>query len=326
MLEERKKFTSSKLSVIRENIEKLISENFSDYKDQIAVVTTGSFGRDEASEESDLDWYLIAAKECTLLQKGSPESCDVVQKIELALKSIISKHVTKETGSTGTFGTLINEASLYQNYGGDKDTNQAFTRRMLYLLESRFLFNEPLYNKIKEKIVSLYIKEDIPDANINRFMLNDIIRYYRTICTDYEYKVSEEEKDWGLRKIKLRFSRKLIYFSGLITVAETCNMTREEKVKETLKLLSLTPIERISFISASVASSDTLTSTYCYFLEKISQKEVREELDDVTRENRFGSEIYRDLKNKSNLFSQEMELILNKLYPTSHPIHLGLIF
>lgn len=326
MLEERKQFTSSKLSEIRTSIEKLISEDFNDYKDQIAIVTTGSFGRDEASDESDLDWYLIAATECPLLSDKSPENVKIVKNIERKLKAVISKLVVKETGSTGTFSILVDEMSLYQNYGGDKDTNQAFTRRMLYLLESRYLFNESLYEKIKEKIVSLYIKEDIPDTNINRFMLNDIIRYYRTICTDYEYKVNEEEKDWGLRKIKLRFSRKLIYFSGLITVAETCNMTRTEKVNETLRLLSLTPIERIKTIAANTAPSDILTSTYCYFLEQISKKEIRQELDGVTRETRSSSETYRDLKNKSNIFSQEMELILNKLYPISHPIHLSLIF
>ncbi|WP_151909602.1 nucleotidyltransferase domain-containing protein [Aeromonas salmonicida] len=326
MLEERKKFTSSKLLVIRESIERLISEKFSDYKDQIAVVTTGSFGRDEASDESDLDWYVIAAKDCPLLRDESQENLSIVQSIVSELKALISKLVVKETGSTGTFSTLVDETSLYQNYGGDKDTNQAFTRRMLYLLESRYLFNESLYNIIKGNIVQLYIKEDIPDTNINRFMLNDIIRYYRTICTDYEYKVNEEEKEWGLRKIKLRFSRKLIYFSGLITVAQTCNMTRAKKVEETLRLLSLTPIERIIAITNNTAPSDTLISTYCYFLEKISQKEIRQELDDVTRETRSSSDTYRDLKNKSNIFSQEMELILKKLYPDSHPIYISLVF
>lgn len=201
MLEERKEFTSSKLLAIRESIERLISEKFSDYKDQIAVVTTGSFGRDEASDESDLDWYVIAAKDCPLLRDESQENLSIVQSIVSELKALISKLVVKETGSTGTFSTLVDETSLYQNYGGDKDTNQAFTRRMLYLLESRYLFNESLYNIIKRNIVQLYIKEDIPDTNINRFMLNDIIRYYRTICTDYEYKVNEEEKEWGLRKL-----------------------------------------------------------------------------------------------------------------------------
>lgn len=324
MLTDRTEFTNKKLSPIRDGIKSLIEAEYADYKDELCILTTGSFGRGEASEESDLDWYLVASKDSSLL-KEKKES--VVKSLEENLKALISNYVIKETGSTGTFGALIDENSLYQNYGGEHDTNQAFTRRMLYLLESRYLFNESLYNSIKEQIVSLYIKEDISKANINRFMLNDIIRYYRTICTDYEYKVNEKKKAWGLRKIKLRFSRKLIYFSGIITVAETCNMERAKKISTTIGLLEMTPLERIKYVAENkgVDSGDFIKS-YCYFLDKISENKIREELDDVTRDNRHNSPVYLELKEKSNGFSKQMEEILSKLYTNDHPINSGLVF
>lgn len=317
---DRVKFTQEKIDILRQDILKLINDGDwrQQYSDKLSVITTGSFGRDEASEESDLDWYLVIGNGCDIDEEE-------IKKIKADLNEVIERHIKKEPGSTGTFGEEVVENSLYQNYGGDKDTNQAFTRRMLYLLESRFLFNELLYKEIKNKIISLYIKPDIPDANINRFMLNDIIRYYRTICTDYEYKVSEQGKAWGLRKIKLRFSRKLIYFSGIITVAETCNMTREEKIQKTLELLELPPLERIAKVVGPEHSHKFLES-YSFFLEKISNPAIRDELDTIkNRDERNKSSAYRCLKNESNYFSQEIEKILSQHYTTSHPIHLGLI-
>ncbi|MCF5901474.1 MULTISPECIES: hypothetical protein [Aeromonas] len=317
---DRVKFTQEKIDILRQDILKLINDGDwrQQYADKLSVVTTGSFGRDEASEESDLDWYLVIGNDCGIDEEE-------IKTIKADLNEVIERHIKKEPGSTGTFGEEVMENSLYQNYGGDKDTNQAFTRRMLYLLESRFLFNETLYKEIKNKIISLYIKPDIPDANINRFMLNDIIRYYRTICTDYEYKVSEQGKAWGLRKIKLRFSRKLIYFSGIITVAETCNMTREEKIQKTLELLELPPLERIAKVVGPEHSHKFLES-YSFFLEEISNPAIRDELDTIkNRDERNKSSAYRRLKNESNYFSQEIEKILSQHYTTSHPIHLGLI-
>lgn len=310
-MENRKKYSEKVVEQIREELKEAFSNDV-----DLAVVVTGSFGRNEASTASDMDWFVVAKEQ---LDEST------IKKVEQTVTGIVNEHVTKNVGDTGTFGGVVTKNELLVNFGGDEDTNQKLTRRMLYLLESKWLFNKALYEELKHEILSRYIKNGVPDSGLNLFILNDVIRYYRTICTDYEFKVYEDEKKWGVRKIKLRFSRKLLYFSGLITVASTGSMSRDLKLEKTKHLLSLSPIERIQHIFGE-AQTSTMMSYYSTFLEQISKDSVRQSLDEVERENRNQNEDYRNLKNLSEHFNWEMEKCFMQCFPPSHPIHAAMIF
>lgn len=282
----------------------------------LGIVVTGSFGRDEASEESDMDWFIISVDDL---------SEDKINLIQSVVAEIINKYVSNNVGNTGTFGGVVTKSEILENFGGDRDSNQSFTRRILYLLESKWLLNEALYTEVKTDILKKYIKDDSPDDGINRFMLNDVIRYYRTICTDYEFKVHESGKSWGVRKIKLKFSRKLLYFSGLITIASTINYTRDEKIEKTLALLALSPLDRIEHLVGADFFTKIL-SYYELFLQEISKPDVRRELESVDRLARHKSLKYRELKNMSHHFGLALEHCLQSEFTSSHPIHAAIVF
>lgn len=309
-METRKLFSEGIVSKITIQLENANLGN------DLCVVVTGSFGRNEASSESDMDWFIFVNDTLSKDEKSIALS---------TVTEIVNSLVAKNAGSSGTFESIVTRSDLLDNYGGDKDSNQAFTRRMLYLLESKCLYNNNLYEALKRQIVEKYIKDSVADSNLNRFMLNDIIRYYRTICTDYEYKVNEDNKSWGVRKIKLKYSRKLLYFSGLITVAATCSLSRNDKIDKTLQLLALTPIDRISNIVGKIQSYKMLEH-YNYFLNQMSNKDIRDSLDDIDRVSRNNNEEYRNLKNLSHHFNWELEKCFSGEYPQSHPIHAALIF
>ncbi|MEJ6474866.1 nucleotidyltransferase domain-containing protein [Pseudoalteromonas piscicida] len=311
-----KRKSKEKLNAVRALLKD--SSELQKHSKNIVIIVTGSYGRDEGSEESDMDWIIICNDS---VEKGDSES------ILSTVSEVIEREIQVPAGSTNTFENIINEEKLLKNFGGDKETNQDFTRRMLYVLESKYLFNENKYNFLKRQILNTYIKSDIPDQGVNRFMLNDLIRYYRTMCTDYEYKVNETSKssEWGLRKIKLRFSRKLIYFAGILTIAQTSSFSREKKIEETLRLLEMTPAERLQNI-LSTESAEKIIKIYNQFLKSISDPTVRGKLKSVTRENRNEEPMYRDLKNLSQQFLWELEKSLLSTFPPSHPIHVSLIF
>lgn len=290
---------------IRRSLEKLFDDH------SFCIVTTGSYARGEASIESDLDWLIVTKEKIPT---------ETFQNINEKLKQFVEK----DTGSTGTFESQIIEADLFSNFGGEKDNNKSFTRRMLLLLESKWLYNQSFFNQIKKRLLEIYIKKTIPDDHINKFFLNDIIRYYRTMCTDFEYKVSEGGKTWGVRNIKLRFSRKLLYFSGIIVVAETCYLERNKKITRSLELLEKTPLERVMQIDGWPSEANYL-NFYDTFLESISNPEIRKNLDSVIDKSRNENNTYRDLKNLSQHFSWELSKFLRKHYDINHPIHHSLV-
>jgi len=64
------------------------------------------------------------------------------------------------------------------------------------------------------------------DVRRTRKLLNDVLRYWRTIAVDYQAKRwGSLKEDWGLRYIKLLISRKLAFAGTLASVLRTKSAT-----------------------------------------------------------------------------------------------------
>ena len=308
-IKKSKKFSKEKIDAIQKEFKDSINNK------NISIVTTGSFARGEANELSDLDIFIIVKNNTNELLFDEKEK----------ISQIVSKHIPKNVGDSGTFGIDAIETieNLLINLGGNKDDNAKFTRRMLFLLESKSLYNKEIYDYARSRLIDRYVDINITDDQLARFLLNDFIRYYRTITTDFEYKVSEAGKSWGLRNIKLTFSRKILYFAGVLAVAETYEKKREAKIEILKNLLELSPIERIEKICKA---NENALYLYDEFLSKISDDRTRKTLEKVQREERKDCTEYVELKNKSKEFSKELQNILEKTFDKDHPIHNALLF
>lgn len=181
-----------------------------------ALILFGSFARREMRLESDYDW--------TLLIDGVVDNQHADQ--ARAIQHALSAAGLTEPGSSGTFGNLVFSHDLVHRIGGGADSNANLTRRMLMLLESRPFdldggSGKLVWDNVLANILERYFEQEVHffpagHCRVPRFLLNDLTRYWRTICVDYAAKHREQSgTKWALRNAKLRLSRKLIYASGL---------------------------------------------------------------------------------------------------------------
>jgi len=296
-----------------ENIEKIrikLSEKFG--TEDFCVVADGSYARKEASPESDIDFYIVGNFE-------PEEHSEILNSVNECIKTVVHNMPSV----AGPFAAVCSPSDISSNIGGDNDSNSDFTRRILLLLEGDWLFNQALFGQIRKSLIDTYVMKGISEKQLALFLLNDVIRYYRTVCVDFNYKTIESSKPWGIRNIKLVFSRKFLYFCGVLAVAETANMTAQEKRDRLVYLLDMPPIQRFQEVCGTQFSK-TL-QIYCEFLKEISDPATRDDLKKVPNDRDKHTEKFRHLKNLSFRFSHQLMRDLRQTYDVSHPIHNMLI-
>jgi hypothetical protein len=299
--------SNAALKALRASLEPIVPE------DAVAL-TCGSYSRREATVGSDLDFYVLV-----------PEVAQSEPQWFQEAKAAIADIVSKPPAAGGAFDSLNRIEDLLTNFGGDCDTNQTITRRMLYLLEGDYLTNEDKFKKIRLQIIERYVDGTREDHHIAQYLLNDIIRYWRTITVDYAFKTQEANKPWAIRNIKLVFSRKLIYASGLFSVAMTADRSHGEKVRILEELFSMTPLDRMIHICGESRTRE-LVKSYDMFLDRIDDPIIREHLEKLSKEDRDEDAIFRELKNEGYRFASELLMAFNKTFHTTHPIHRAVIF
>jgi predicted nucleotidyltransferase len=300
-------FTKKKLDELRGAVEQLDTAG-------VNMIANGSYARKEASPESDFDYFLIFPRDA---------SQAAIEEISPKVKDVVRSVIGKLPSDDGAFAAAIRCGDLTRDIGGSDDTNKNITRRILFLTEGFPVGDRALFDIQKRELIERYIQDTITKHQLALFFLNDVIRYWRTICVDFENKTFEKGKDWGVRNIKLVFSRRLLYFGGILIAAETANMSAEEKRAVFSKLIDLCPLERVVQVCGN--GSILALEQYNHFLEQFMSKSLRASLSNVDRNRNSHTKEFRDLKKRGQEFAINLIALLQKTYPASHQIHRSLI-
>ena len=305
--ERSSKFTEGKLEEIRNRLEELPF-------DGAAVLVYGSFARREASAQSDIDYVMIS--------DGTEMAPELSERVRCAIHSIVPNSPSED----GAFGEPVNRGEILANIGGDDDSNKNITRRILLLLEGEWLFNKEGLRGFRREILGRYIGEGMTDHQLALFLLNDIIRYYRTVAVDYEFKISGNgaPKPWAIRNIKLVFSRKLLYASGLFSIAMTADRARDEKIEILEDLFDRPVMERMMAICGEARMAPVVAS-YNRFLDFLGDPGNREHLATLQPLNR-GDERFRKIKNEGHHFTRELLKVFERTFDSTHPIRRAVVF
>ncbi|HEV7919466.1 MAG TPA: nucleotidyltransferase domain-containing protein [Thermoanaerobaculia bacterium] len=289
-----------------------------------SVVVTGSLGRAEATEGSDADWVLLVDG------PSDPEHAMLAREIEKRVLEIVPKKV----GRTRTFGGIVTSHDLVHYIAGTRDSNENLTRRILLLSESRALAHSVVRERVIRNILARYVLHDrsVQRQTVPHFLLNDVVRYWRTMASDYASKVWERSREeWGIRNVKLRFSRKLLFtwglfaaFAGeLFATPELDQVENDEQYVLMLRDLiqaqtDIAPLELLAHVVLQAGDDDVadqIFSSYDHFLAVLADAEAREKLEAVQFEDALNDATYADLREVSQQFRHGVTSLFFDVHP-----------
>ncbi len=253
--------------------------------DDASVVLFGSWGRGELTRRSDDDWAVLV--DGPARERPRPDA----QQVAAALN--------RAPGRSGVFGGAIFSRDLVSRIGLDADSNANLTRRMLLMLESQPVAGEDVHRRAWELVLDGYLEDADKPYRPPRFFLNDLIRYWRTICVDFVGKEREGGEKWGIRNAKLRTSRKVLFAGGLVPLLQCHRFTREERRAYLAAQLAAPATDRLASAFLDLNAPDAgvrALSAYDRWLGVLDDPARRGELESLTKETAHESAVFRDVR------------------------------
>jgi predicted nucleotidyltransferase len=242
----RMSYSQSRLETLAANLR---SARHTRHFKKLTVYTAGSYGRLEASKYSDIDlFFVLDQPRNTLDEFHVPEIRLLSEMIEIGIENGFPKF-----SNDGQFLKILFANEILDQLGSPADDYlNHFTARMLLLLESKPIFGSTLYKRILSETIESYFR-DYPHHPANfrpTFLINDILRFWKTLCLNYEHKrnqaVARHTIKTKVKNFKLGFSRLLTCFG---TVALLSTFRDTVSPKQVLTICQMTPMERLISVS-----------------------------------------------------------------------------
>ena len=263
----------------------------------------GSYARREATESSDVDFFFLSTGTDTSLLREKQSAFKTVLETDLNLRPPASQGVFEAPLPVGEICEI----------GGQQDSNKTLTRRILLLLEGEWVFNEAAFHDVRNRLLEIYLSGRPGKDKICLFLLNDIIRYWRTICIDLEHKAYIDEKAREIRLIKLRFARMLLYASAVLAIGEGHGLSYDQKIESLRKLFGAYPIDRIWSVVGN--NAERVLELYSEYLVALDTPDIRQILEEGGEQ----SPVFQDMSNKAGRFRDSLHCLFRRHFANGNP-------
>lgn len=324
-------FSNTRVNLLDTRVREI--ESLNDKLKSLAIFICGSYGRNEAHENSDLDPFFVNVD---LSTKDNGNDVAAYKNTDSNLSNldllvfwgdfirILRDLGFPELSKDGIYLKVPKLSDIEEKLGGPEDDYRNYlTTRMLLLLESKPIGNRDIYLKLIDIVIGFYFQDYHKHLSDFRptYLLNDISLYWHTMCMNYEYyrkkrKLEQSTDDLEaqdfLKNIKLRFSRKLICYSMTIPLSARDNC----KPSDVKDLVTKTPLERIASMEKNENNGTTISrieESYLNFLNEVSDNDIIEKVKD--REFRHTlKDISGEFQTAINHLSNDTRSEINKKY------------
>ncbi|MEX0306086.1 MAG: nucleotidyltransferase domain-containing protein [Ruegeria sp.] len=273
----------------------------------LSIFVAGSYARNEASEHSDIDLFFVLDGKLEDIDEPNIKTLRLFSKIvEIADKLELPKF-----SNDGQYLQIIEKPMILNEMGSSKDDHlNYFTARMLMILESKCIHGEDYHEQILKDLIGAYLKDypDHPKDFHPTFLVNDIIRFWKTLCLNYENKRNQPVDDpqkrisQKLKNLKLKFSRMLTCYASICYVVSLEEPMGSDSL---VAMADMAPLERLRTVvygkEKYLSAFEQLEDEYRWFLEltnvseadlkeKFAKKELRTEA--FRRADKFGDSLY----------------------------------
>lgn len=238
---------------------KILDESTKTLGDKGCVYLTGSAARGELNRRSDLDLFILG--------KGSEDKRVLPRLEEIIIKADLIK-ATRAQGfppfsGDGKYLTVHFLNALRESLGqSNDDYNNTFTARLLLLLESKPLLGDVVYREAIDDVLWSYWRdyEDHKSDFMPIFLVNDILRLWKTFCVNYEANTKDapqrERAERKLKNYKLKHSRVLTCYSAIVYLAQVYKDKGTVSPQDAKAMVEITPLERLEWLSSQLPAEE----------------------------------------------------------------------
>ena len=240
------------------------------------VAISGSLGRMEKTANSDLDLIVVVHDQLATRGEALGAACGRVYQALRPL-GLATPRCDGIFASPSTQETLCDPLRR----GTIAEEPEVFGKRIQWLLDCQPIYGFRAFETLLDGVLKWYAVEVPTDGERGSavYLMNDLVRYFRAICVDCQWRGREDGARWRLRNLKLMHTRLVACGALLLSLGE---MSRAGCQHDWLRnQLRCTPLQRLVRVFQQYQEVDGLQrilARYDHFLACYSAPAFRTDL------------------------------------------------